>query len=167
MLLHTIYGPTSKLVQYLVILDEDTKIYNRLSHRNGDVPSVWTEVLNGRVGTFRDLNRRSYSDVYQHYRLKDICYHAVICCHYGLNSPNYFTGFNGGCLAIGTNYKDHTQHAQNKPICHKHIFNTVLLNTIKLFVLVSFWCTVHCRLTSKFTFTVPYVPFSLVRVKGT
>ncbi len=51
-------------VQYLVILDEDTEVHYSLSYRNSDVPSVWTEVLNGRVGTSRNLNRRSHSDVY-------------------------------------------------------------------------------------------------------
>lgn len=35
-----------------------------LSNRNGDVPSVWTEILNGRVRTSRNLKRRSYGNVY-------------------------------------------------------------------------------------------------------
>lgn len=47
----------NEFVQYLVVLDEDTEVCYSLSYRNGDVPSVWTEVLNGRVRTFRDLNR--------------------------------------------------------------------------------------------------------------
>ena len=58
------FALNEEFVQYLVILDEDTEVHHRLAHRNGDVPSVWTEVLNGRIRTFRDLNRRSHSDVY-------------------------------------------------------------------------------------------------------
>lgn len=45
-----------ELLQYLVILDEDTEVCYSLSYRNGDVPSVWTEVFNGRVRTSRDLS---------------------------------------------------------------------------------------------------------------
>lgn len=45
-----------KLLQYLVVQDEDTEVCYSLSYRNGDVPSVWTEVLNGRVRTPRDLS---------------------------------------------------------------------------------------------------------------
>lgn len=45
-------------VQYLVILDKDTELHHSLSYRDGDVPSVWTEILNGRVGTLRNLDRR-------------------------------------------------------------------------------------------------------------
>lgn len=47
-----------EMLQYLVILDEDTEVCYSLSYRNGDVSSVWTEVFNGRVWTFRDLNGR-------------------------------------------------------------------------------------------------------------
>lgn len=45
-----------EFAHYLIIQDEDTEVHHSLSYRNGDVTSLWTEVLNGRVGTFRYLN---------------------------------------------------------------------------------------------------------------
>lgn len=99
-----VYGSAlnEEVIQYLVIFDEDTKVYNSLSHRNGDVPSVWTEVLDGRVGTLRDLNR-SPSEVYTstwtlcgfsfiitmlqiNNGVKTICVQRITCSNVGIHS---------------------------------------------------------------------------------
>lgn len=42
-------------VQHLIILNDDPEVHNSLSYRDGDVPSIWTEILNSRVGTIRNL----------------------------------------------------------------------------------------------------------------
>ena len=44
-----------KRTGYLVILDEDAEDHHSPSRWDGDVPLVWTEVLQGRVRASRDL----------------------------------------------------------------------------------------------------------------
>lgn len=38
-------------VKYLIILDENTEMHHSLSHRDGDGASVWTDILNSRIGS--------------------------------------------------------------------------------------------------------------------
>lgn len=50
-----------KPVQYLIIQDDDSELHHSLSFRDGDVSSVWTEILNDLVDKnplFKNLNRR-------------------------------------------------------------------------------------------------------------
>lgn len=86
-------APNEGVVQYLVIPDDDTEVHYSLSYRNSDVSSVWTEVLNGRVRSIRDLNRKSHSDVFT-LTCVLIPFYGIICnqeitdSNLGLYSPN-------------------------------------------------------------------------------
>lgn len=52
---HTRHAWEIQYIFNLVILDENVEVHHSLSNRNGDVASLWTQILNGRVWTIRDL----------------------------------------------------------------------------------------------------------------